>query len=386
MIRALLWLVQLLFVAPAVYSAIVSLWGLRSPSSAGSTSSTRRIRVVVPAHDEEAVIEGICADLAAQDHDSSLLRSVVVADRCSDDTVGRARKHVEVVERTSGEGAKGAAISWYLSRFPLDDGESLLILDADNRIDPGFVGSVAAAMDDGHSVIQTYLDVANPDGSTLATANALTYWASNRMVQLARTNLGWSCDLGGTGMAFTREALADAGGVTDDLTDDLALNVRLNLAGHKAHWLHNVRVRDEKPTGARATVTQRARWVRGKRSVQRSYGAELIGAGFRKRRMGLLDLAFRVYNPGRSFIALMIAVLAVIAAIFPNAGLWDWWILAGIAAVVVLLPMVFLIVDRTPARYVFRYPYVALIAILWIPIRIASRLMPDWKRTAHSGS
>ncbi|MGI9667501.1 MAG: glycosyltransferase family 2 protein [Acidimicrobiia bacterium] len=386
MIRALLWLVQLLFVAPAVYSTVVSLWGLRSPAAQTRSSSVRRMRILVPAHDEANVIEGIASDLASQDFDANQCRSVVIADRCADDTAARARKHVEVVERSSGEGAKGAAIAWYLTAEPLEPGESVVILDADNRIGHDFVSSIASAMDDGHHVVQTYLDVANPDGSALATASALTYWASNRMVQLARTNLGWSCDLGGTGMAFTAEALDDAGGVTDDLTDDLALNVRLNLAGHKTHWLHDVKVRDEKPTETGATVTQRARWVRGKRSVQRAYGRELIGTGLRDRRMDLLDLAFRLYNPGRSFIALMIAVLALVAAVFPEAGLWPWWILAGIAAIVVLLPMVFLVVDEVPGKYVARYPYVALIAMLWLPIRVASRLMPNWKRTAHSGS
>ncbi len=385
MLRVLIWLGQLLFVAPAVYSSIIALWGLRTPDDPAQGRHRCRIRVVVAAHDEETVIAGLASDLASQQYPSELLKVCVIADRCTDNTTEIARSFVEVVERTTGEGGKGAAISWYLDRFPLTEGEALVVLDADNRIDPDYVAGVAAAFDAGAEVVQTYLDVANPEGSALATANALTYWASNRMVQLARSNIGWSCDLGGTGMAFTKSALDDAGGFTDDLADDMALNVRLNLAGHRARWLHGVRVYDEKPTDTKSTVTQRARWVRGKRALQRTYGMSLLRAGIRQRQPALFDLAFRLYNPGRSAIALAVAVLAVLAALFPEVGLWPWWLLGSIAAIVVLLPVVFLAVDRVPGRYIVRYPYVALIAVLWVPIRIASRVLSSWKRTPHTG-
>ena len=60
----------------------------------------------------------------------------------------------------------------------------------------GYVGGrlVPRLLDAGHEVVQCYLDVENPDGSVLATASAMTYWAGNRMVQLARDNLGWSAE------------------------------------------------------------------------------------------------------------------------------------------------------------------------------------------------
>lgn len=383
MIRVLVWLGQVVIVAPALYSIIVSLWGLRSQRNRADVRSTLRVRVVVPAHDEESVIGGITADLAAQDHPSELLDAWVIADRCTDRTVEIASQMVSVAERTVGVGGKGAAIAWFLENHPLKDGELLLVIDADNRIDPEFVRRMAGAVEAGHPVVQAYLDVANPDGSALTTANALTYWASNRMVQLSRTNLGWSCDLGGTGMMFTGEALVAAGGFSDDLADDLSLNVRLNLAGYRAHWLHDVRVRDEKPTGAADSITQRARWARGKREVQRSYGGKLVRAAMKQRQPALLDLVYRLYHPGRSFMALLIAVLAVVAGWAPSLGLWPWWVLAGVGLVVVLVPLVFLTLDRVPGRYLLRYPYVTLIAILWLPIRIASRLLKRWTPTRH---
>jgi cellulose synthase/poly-beta-1,6-N-acetylglucosamine synthase-like glycosyltransferase len=383
MLRVLIWFGQFLFVAPALYSSFIALWGLKTPQDPQSAKPTRRIRVVVAAHNEAGVIAGLAEDLASQTYPNDLLDACVVADRCTDGTAVVAGRFVDVAERETGEGGKGAAIAWYLADSPLDEDEALLVLDADNRIGPDYVERVAASLEGGVDVVQTYLDVSNPDGSVLATANALTYWASNRMVQLSRSNIGWSCDLGGTGMAMTKDALDAAGGFTDDLTDDVALNARLNLAGYRAKWLHDVRVFDEKPIDTKSTVTQRSRWVRGKRDTQRQYGWSLIRSGFVDRQPALLDLAYRIYNPGRSFIALVIAVLAVLAAVFPQWGLWPWWFLAGVAALAVLLPVVFLIVDGIPARHIVRYPYVTVIAVLWLPIRVGSRILTGWTRTDH---
>ena len=385
MLRVLVWLGQFLVVAPSVYEALISLSGLRTPIPGAPATPRIRVRAVVPAHDEESVIEGISADLAAQEYPDDLFESIVIADRCTDGTARRAGDHVGVAVRSTGGGGKGAAISWYLDANPLSDEELLVVLDADNRIDPDFIGRIAAANQDGHDVIQAYLDVTNPDASAIALANALTYWASNRSVQLARSNLGWSCDLGGTGMAVSGRALAGVDGVADDLTEDLALNVRLNLAGYRTHFLHAVRIRDEKPVSTDASVVQRARWVRGKRSVQRAYGGSVVRRAVADRDLALADLAFRLFNPGRSFLALALVLLAIVAAVFPDAGLWPVTVLAPIAAIVVLLPLVFLVVDRVPGRYLVRYPYVVILALLWLPIRIASRLIGGWRRTPHSG-
>ena len=385
MLRVLVWLGQFLVVAPSVYEALISLAGLRTPEPATRVAPRIRVRAVVPAHDEASVIEGIAADLAAQEYPDDLLESVVIADRCTDDTARLAGDHVPVAIRSTGGGAKGAAIAWYLDAHPLSDEELLVILDADNRIGPEFIARIATAHEDGHDVIQAYLDVTNPDASAIALANALTYWASNRSVQLARSNLGWSCDLGGTGMAVSGRALAAVEGVADDLTEDLALNVRLNLAGYRAHFLHDVRVRDEKPVSTDASVVQRARWVRGKRSVQKAYGASVVRRAVTRRDPALIDLAFRLFNPGRSFLALALVVLTIVAAVFPDAGLWPAVVLAPITATVVLLPLAFLIVEGVPGRYLVRYPYVVILALLWFPIRIASRLIGGWRRTQHSG-
>ena len=173
-----------------------------------------------------------------------------------------------MLERTEGPDGKGAVLRWFLEGHALEPDEALVVIDADNRVPVNLLERLSDEIDGGGQVLQAYLDVSNPDASALATASALSYWASNRMVQLARHNLGWTADLGGTGMCISAAALADAGGFGDSLVEDQELGVRLFLAGHKVQWLHDVRIADEKPAGADVAIRQRSRWVAGRRQCR----------------------------------------------------------------------------------------------------------------------
>jgi cellulose synthase/poly-beta-1,6-N-acetylglucosamine synthase-like glycosyltransferase len=210
-------------------------------------------------------------------------------------------------------------------------------------------------------------------------ASALSYWAGNRMVQLARSNLGWSADLSGTGMAISAFALRDAGGFRSSLTEDQELGARLVLAGHKVEWLHDVRVEDAKPKSVTVAANQRARWMAGKRATAKRFVVPLIKKGD----AASIDQALRLIQPGRSFVALLSAGLAVLAIFTKSAWLLPWqvWVIA--TAVQVLEPIPFLAREGIPAQRIARYPVLAILAALWIPIRILSRRTKGWYHTPH---
>jgi cellulose synthase/poly-beta-1,6-N-acetylglucosamine synthase-like glycosyltransferase len=387
MLRLLVSIPQALVAGLALYNGVLALWGWRDRVPA-PTGPPRRMRVVVPAHDEEAVIGNLITDLSQQTHPSDLTDVVVIADRCSDATV-RAARPARAVERSeedaSGTEGKGAALAWYLSSEPLLPDEVLVVLDADNRVPSNLLERISDEIAAGHGVVQCYLDVANPDESALTVAGALSYWAGNRMVQLARSNLGWSADLGGTGMAFTDDALDAVGGFGSGLTEDQDLAVRMALAGIPVEWLHDVRVYDEKPVGASSTVRQRARWMAGKRQVARVRLAPLIGAALGSRSWRLVDVGIRLVQPGRSFVAAVSAAFTVTALVTRSRLLFPWWVWGAITAAQVVEPLPFLAKDGVERRYLIRYPLMSLIGVLWVPIRVASAFASGWGHTRHLG-
>ncbi len=216
-------------------------------------------------------------------------------------------------------------------------------------------------------------------------ASALSYWAGNRMVQLARSNLGWSADLGGTGMAFTSEALAEVGGFGEGLTEDQELGVWFALAGRKVEWLHDVRIYDEKPAGTAPAVRQRARWMAGRRAVARRYLGRLWRSAVEQRSLRLFDVGLRLIQPGRSFIAALSGVLTLAVWSTRSRLLFPWPVWGAITAVQFFEPVPFLARDGVAPRYLLRYPFLAILAILWLPIRIASAIATGWGHTVHTG-
>lgn len=380
MLRILLLVSQILVVALAAYNLIVALWGLPNQAVIRRGTRRRRLRVVVPAHNEAGVIGSLLSDLAGQDYPADRVRVVVIADRCTDDTV-LVVQDAEVVERRDGPDGKGPALAWHLEQSPLDADESLVVLDADNRVDKTFLAGVADALDLGFDAAQAYVDTSNPDASWLTTASALSYWASNRMVQLARHNLGWAPDLGGTGTAFAPTASFVLESDSGVLTEDSEQVARLILAGRRVAWLHDVRVYDQKPASVGVAMRQRARWMSGKRAVARTYRLAMLGAAVRRGSWSLVDLIIRQSQPGRAFMVGVSAAFGV-AAVFSDL-LWPWWVWAIVVAVQVLAPIVFLIRDRVPARYLWRYPLLVVFGLAWLPVRLMSSRVRGWYHTPH---
>ncbi len=382
MVRLLVLIGQATLAAIIVYNAVTALWGWRDRTPAPPGRRMERFRVAIPAHNEARVIGGLLADLHAQDYPEELVSLWVIADRSDDGTPAEASSGGALVdERWEGEPGKGPALAWHLNGRPLGREETLVVFDADNRVPPNILSRMADEIEAGHGVVQCYLDATNPDASLLAEASAMSYWAGNRMVQLARSNLKWSADLGGTGMAITSKALADAGGFASTLTEDQDLGVRLLLAGQRVEWVHDVRVGDEKPVSLGVTMRQRARWMAGKRTARRRHLGRLLARPTPPR----IDMAIRLVQPGRSFVALLSTLLALASAAWPPAGLYPWPIWAGAATLQFLQPIPYLARDGIGLRRIARYPLLALLSVLWVPIRLLSGRVRGWYHTPHTG-
>lgn len=387
MARIALLTVQWGLLGLAAYTIGVSIAGWRTPTPAPIGSRDRRLVVVIPAHDEEAVIGHVVSDLLASDLSAALRDVWVVADRCSDRTAEiAAAAGANVAARATGTGGKGAAIAWFLDRHRLGPSEAVVVLDADNRVEPGFLARMSDELDAGRPVVQAYLDVTAPSESLLTLASALSYWSANRMVHLAHSNLGWPVDLGGTGTCLTASALAAAGGFGDELVEDADLSTRLTLARVPTHWAHDVRVRDEKPADAGVAVRQRGRWLAGRRQIARRRVLPLLRHGLRTRRWGPIDQALRLVRPSRTIVAAASAAFAVTAALASWPGLLRWEVWAAVAVVQMLWPVPFLLRDRVPLRYVAALPILGIFAVMWAPIRLAAMRTRGWSRTPHRGA
>lgn len=123
---------------------------------AEQTPPTQRVCVIVPCHNEAGNIATLIASLREQDYDR--LRVVLALDRCTDDTLGVARKAIgdddrfEIVEiRQCPEewaGKVHAAHSGFTRSEHARSAEVLIFTDADTEMDPACVRACIALMRD----------------------------------------------------------------------------------------------------------------------------------------------------------------------------------------------------------------------------------------------
>ena len=142
------WLLGLFAVLLLIFVAVLLLQVLVAYLPAKGQSVLEdfrpRIAVLVPAHNESAVIVSTLASLRSQLHEAD--RLLVVADNCSDDTASLARSAgAEVLERVDLERrGKGFALDFGLHYLQAVPPEVLVIVDADCQVAPEALHRLAA--------------------------------------------------------------------------------------------------------------------------------------------------------------------------------------------------------------------------------------------------
>jgi cellulose synthase/poly-beta-1,6-N-acetylglucosamine synthase-like glycosyltransferase len=266
--------------------------------------------VLIPAHNEQAVIARTLQTLVPTIPAGG--RALVVADNCTDETAGVARRQgAEVVERTdAARRGKGYALDFGLAHLAKDPPRVVVFLDADCQVRPDTVRLLAeAAAAAGRPVQGLNLCDPDPDGGTLQAVSGLAFRFKNLVRTLGLSRLAGLCYLTGTGMALPwslvpRVKLADG-----NVVEDMQLGIDLALAGFRPQFLPEARVESPLPQQRRAARTQRTRWEHGHLRTLISQAPRLAALAVVRRRLDLFWLAIDLAIPPLS---LLVAVFSAV--------------------------------------------------------------------------
>lgn len=295
------------------------------PRRRGDTAllvSDARVAVLIPAHDEEAVIGGTLATLMPTMPVNG--RVVVIADNCSDRTAEIARSFgAEVAERKDEtKRGKGFALDFgirYLARGEAGGGHSspyvIVFLDADCRVKPDTVTLLAAAaIETGRPVQGLNLCDPDPNGGVLQMISGLAFRFKNLVRTLGLVRLAGMCHLTGTGMALPWNLAQTAKLADGNVVEDMQLGLNLALAGRPAMFLPEARVDSPLPQQRAAARTQRTRWEHGHLKTLLTQTPRLMGLAIRHRRLDLAWLALDLAVPPLALLAVGLFAMTVIAA------------------------------------------------------------------------
>lgn len=297
------------------------------------------IAIVIPAHDEEAVIGTTVQQLQQVRYPADHYAVMVIADGCTDQTALRAQTQgawcfVRTPQKKQG---KGRALSWLSTEKAevLRAFEVVLVCDADSRLHPDALLFLNQAFLQGKHVVQMNVE-RETEASTVGAAVAVPELLSQEVDDQARVRLGWSAPLRGTGMAFRREIFGQVGVQLRTRAEDLELSLRLAAAGLSVTKIANAIVYDPKPLEVTGATRQRARWLQGHWEVVRWYWWDILQV-FRSRGWGDRALLFSLLCRPRT---LMMGVKAFLAGSGLGGGLaWanSFALVVGVGASVALL-------------------------------------------------
>src|SRR3954453_3388010 len=252
----------------------------RNNMSASGQEATN-FTILIPAHDEEMVIEGCLSSLTTFDYPRDKMRVIVIADNCTDATaVLAAQAGATVYERTNpDERGKGYALNWAMHKLLVEDEGwtgAVIVFDADTQADASFLRYMDAKLKAGSLALQGRYDLLNPFDNW---RTALLYSAlilHNRVRPLARQALGWTTLLKGNGMCFARSIVEKYGWNTYGLAEDIEYTTMLLNAGIRVESVPGALLYAQAPQTAGQANSQRMRWEGGRLSAARRDGVAML--------------------------------------------------------------------------------------------------------------
>jgi exopolysaccharide biosynthesis WecB/TagA/CpsF family protein len=365
----------------------------RHPQPSGQPRT--RLAVLVPAHDEERLVERCVSSLLAQAYPPDLRRLVVIADNCGDRTAEVAeRAGAEVWQRVDPAArGKGQALRWAMDRLLAESQppDAVVVVDADSVAEPGLLAGLARAAETGHDAVQAEYLVLDESGSARERLAAVAFLLFHRVRFGGRAALGLPAALVGNGMLLTRRLLEVEPWSAFTGAEDLEQTVRLRLAGVEVHFAPDARVRGPMAGDAKADGRQRLRWEGGRLHVVRRYLPGLLAGAVRRPDVRLLDAALDLAVPPLGLLAMTCASGTPVALALAVSGLVTWPVALLWVASLTALPA-YVLVGLVAAR-AERQHYAALVgapAFLLRKIGTYARLSRGfdptrWERTRRLG-
>ena len=310
----------------------------RSRHESSRAKELPRFLFLIPAHDEELLIDSCLRSLLQLRYPTSHLDIVVVADNCTDGTAGIVRAAgVSCLERyDTVRVGKPFAIAWALEQLDLEAYEALVIVDADSIVDDQFAVALAAASPVSDKALQCYNDVSNRTENALTRMAAVFSAMRCRYINEFKTRVGLNCSLG-NGLCIGTGVLRRLGWNAYSISEDTELYAKLTAEAVRIESVASARIFSQEARSLRQSGTQRRRWTAGNLEVLRRFVWRLL----RSPRIGFaqkLDSLAELTAPAPAIHLAMAVGIVAAAVAFELPGVA---VLAPAAAISLVRPLIY---------------------------------------------
>jgi cellulose synthase/poly-beta-1,6-N-acetylglucosamine synthase-like glycosyltransferase len=308
-----------------------------------ATGISRRIAVLVPAHNESTALLPTLADIKKQLSPADQL--LVVADNCTDDTaVVALGTGANVTCRNDPvRKGKGYALAWGFDYLRPEPPDVVVVIDADCRLADGAIIWLTELCMRTRRPVQALDLMIAPSGAPINLRVMEFAWRVKNWVRpLGLKSMGLPCQLMGTGMAFPWDVVRSVDLASGSIVEDLNLGLDLAVLKTPPLFCPSAVVMSEFPSTVEGVESQRMRWEKGHIGIILARTPGLILRALRQINVGLLALTLDASIPPLSVLGILLIAMVVIASLATLFGVSSTALLINTASFVGLLTALFI--------------------------------------------
>ena len=280
---AILWLPLVLEFPRIAVKCVFLLRGKLGEKKLNPTSEkiTPKVSIVVPAHDEGAVISTTIESLVSLPYPNKEI--VVVDDNSTDDTYLKAKPYAArgeliLVRKTEPYSNKARALR-YGAKFT--SGDIIVCMDADTVIQHESMIRIVKRLEDSETVgVAGNVRVYNTD-SLLEKLQAYEYLLAMEMGRRFQSLIQVLLIIPGAFGAFRRKVIEAVGGIDEDtMTEDFDLVLKLRKTGSRVSFAGDAIAWTIVPTTISGWARQRTRWAYGQLQCIAKHSDLLLNLNF----------------------------------------------------------------------------------------------------------
>ena len=371
------WILFIPVAGTVLYLGIFSVLSLFNRSSESTTSKTqRRFCILIPAYKQDAVIEHTVLSILGQSYPQRLFDVTVISDHQNEITNMRLAQYpITLLTPNFVESSKAKSLQYAILNLPeFKIYDVVIILDADNIVDPEFLSNINDAYESSATkAIQVHKVSRNRD-TAAARMDAIFEEINNNIFRKGHINAGLSASLAGSGSAFdfnwfkTNVMKAKTAGEDKEL-EALLLRQQIFI-----DYFDNILVYAEKKRSTTSLNEQRGRWVaRQFQNLLRNIKF-LPGAIFNKQ----YDLADKLIQWMLVPRTVMVGIIMLMGIILPFIYLTlvlKWWAIGAFCLLFFALATPDYLVDEMWDKTFLRSPLVTVWGI--IHTKLINKIRPS---------
>lgn len=335
-----LWCLMAASVSYVVFFAVISLFYQKDDFVSTHADALRRYRqnrflILFPAYHEDSVIVNSVDKFLYQNYPKEKYQVVVISDHMTEETNHQlSTQPITLLTPTFEKSSKAKAMQYAIETVE-EDFDNVVVLDADNVVQPDFLQNLNILCNAGYEAIQCHRCAKNTNND-IAMLDGASEEINNTIFRKAHNRLGLSSALIGSGMCFDYQLFKQNVFKLSTAGEDREMEALLLRQGVFIKYAAEIHVFDEKVSNKDNFQRQRMRWMTAQvqsllRQLPQIPSAILHG------NLNFIDKTIQQALIPRSMLIVLLSLMAIFMTIVVPTWSAKWWWLLGLLAVALFI-------------------------------------------------